>query len=101
MSQGQTEINETTAADADAAKSGSAGVRPTAGQLKWLARGLNQAGGKLPLFDETGQKVSSRTVTACIDRGWAEPWFNNPLKPDWQVCKLTDAGLSLFDEAGR
>ena len=53
---------------------------------------------ELCLFDETGQKVSSRTVTACIDRGWAEPWFNNPLKPDWQVCKLTGAGRQALSD---
>ena len=35
---------------------------PTASQLKWLARGLAQAGGKLPLFDEDGQRVSGRPV---------------------------------------
>ncbi|MGE4526913.1 MAG: hypothetical protein AB7D00_00975 [Rhodospirillaceae bacterium] len=68
---------------------------PTAAQLKWLHRGLSQAGGKLPLFDETGRRVSSRTVHSCIERGWAEPWFANPLKPDWLVCRLTQAGRSL------
>jgi hypothetical protein len=39
--------------------------------------------------------VSRRTVTACIDQGWAEPWFSNPTKPDWLVCKLTEAGRRL------
>jgi hypothetical protein len=24
--------------------------------------------------------------------GWAEPWFSNPIKPDWLVCRLTEAG---------
>jgi len=65
---------------------------PTPAQHAWLTRGLNQAGGKLPLFDHNGQQVSERTVRSCIDRGWAEPWFSNPLKPDWVVCKLTDSG---------
>jgi len=69
---------------------------PSTPQLKWLARGLDQAGGKLPLFDRAGQRVSGRTVRSCIDNGWAEPWFANPIKPDWQVCKLTDAGRRLF-----
>ena len=49
--------------------------RPTAEQLDWLRRGIDQPGGKLPLFDRYGQNVSSRTIRACIDRGWAEPWF--------------------------
>ena len=67
-------------------------ARPTASQRSWLARGLDQPGGKLPLFDATGQRVSERTVRSCIEKGWAEPWFANPLKPDWLVCKLTAAG---------
>ena len=73
--------------------------KPSPSQLRWLSRGKEQAGGKLPLFDENGQKVSDRTVRSCIDKGWAKPWFANPLKPDWLVCKLTDSGrrvLSLF-----
>jgi hypothetical protein len=66
--------------------------RPTAAQRAWLRCGLNQAGGKLPLFDSDGQRVSERTIRSCIDQGWAEPWFNNPIKPDWLVCKLTEPG---------
>ena len=73
------------------------GPRPTAVQLSWLRRGLDQAGGKLPLFDGDGKRVSERTVRACIGQGWAEPWFNNPVKPDWLVCKLTDAGRRQAD----
>ena len=38
------------------------------------------------------QRISERTVRSCIEQGWAEPWFTNPLKPDWLVCKLTDEG---------
>lgn len=68
---------------------------PTDGQRKWLRRGLDQPGGKLPLFDDLGQKVSTRTVQSCIERGWAQPWFNNPLKPGWIVCKLTDDGRKI------
>lgn len=76
------------------------GARPTASQKTWLKRGLNQPGGKLPLFDTAGQRVSERTVKSCIEKGWAEPWFANPLKPDWLVCKLTAAGRALFADAG-
>jgi hypothetical protein len=64
-------------------------------QLRWLQRGLDQAGGKLPLFDDKGRKVSDKTVKSCIQHGWAEPWFANPLKPDWLVCKLTDSGRGI------
>ena len=70
---------------------------PTEGQRRWLERGLDQAGGKLPLFDNLGQKVSERTVTSCVENGWAEQWFNNPLKPNWIVCKLTEAGRKAVE----
>jgi hypothetical protein len=69
--------------------------QPTTAQLRWLTRGVDQPGGKLPLFDEWGQRINERTIRSCIDQGWAEPWFTNPLKPDWLVCKLTDAGRAL------
>ncbi len=65
---------------------------PSSVQRAWLRRGLDQPGGKLPLFDEFGQQIDPRTIRSCIDQGWAEPWFSNPLKPDWLVCKLTPAG---------
>jgi hypothetical protein len=69
--------------------------RPTPQQLAWLRRGLDQPGGKLPLFDADGRRVSSRTVKSCVAAGWAEPWFANPIKPDWEVCKLTDDGRQV------
>lgn len=71
--------------------------KPSRAQLRWLRRGLGQPGGKLPLFDENGQAISARTVQTCIRQGWAEPWFSNPLKPDWLVCKLTETGRRLLD----
>jgi len=67
-------------------------TRPTPVQAAWLKRGIVQPGGKLPLFDEVGQHYDPRTVRACLDNGWAAPWIGNPLKPDWLVCKLTEAG---------
>ncbi len=70
---------------------------PTPMQKSWLRRGLGQPGGKLPLFDEAGQAIDPRTVLSCVEHGWAERWFANPLKPDWLVCKLTEAGRKLVD----
>jgi hypothetical protein len=46
----------------------------------------------LPLFDLRGQRIDHRTIEACINHGWAEPWFPNPIKPDWIVCRVTDSG---------
>ncbi len=77
----------------------SAGHRtPSAAQRAWLSRGLDQPGGKLPLFDEDGQRVNLQMVQACLEHGWAEPWFANPLKPDWLICKLTDDGRAILGD---
>jgi hypothetical protein len=71
------------------------GKLPTLPEILYLRRGLTQPGGKLPLFDLDGQDVEAAIVRRCLACGWAEPWFNNPLKPDWLVCKLTEAGRRL------
>lgn len=68
------------------------GGTPTAAQRRYLRRGLDQPGGKLPLFDKAGQQISAATIRTCVRRGWCEPWFENPIKPGWLVCKLTDDG---------
>ena len=73
-------------------------VAPTHTQIRWLGRGLDQPGGKLPLFDEDGAKISARTIRSCIGHGWAEPWFRNPLKPDWLVCRLTETGRAIVQQ---
>lgn len=85
------------AAPAESHRDGRA--RPTPVQRRWLRRGLTQPGGKLPMFDEDGQRITARTVRSCIEQGWAEPWFDNPLKPNWHVCKLTHLGRAVAEEA--
>ncbi|MFQ5346262.1 MAG: hypothetical protein ACE5ED_00255 [Rhodothalassiaceae bacterium] len=69
---------------------------PTPAQRRYLRRGLDQPGGKLPLFDEDGQRIDPRTVRACLAHGWAEPWTRNPVKPDWLICRLTPAGRAVL-----
>ena len=85
-------------AEAAAAEFSSVGGRPNPAQRRYLKRGLTQAGGKLPLFDENGKRVSERTVRSCLEKGWIEPWFGNPMKPDWLICKLTAAGRRVLGE---
>ncbi|QDG76784.1 hypothetical protein [Labrenzia sp. PHM005] len=68
----------------------------TPAQKRWLNRGVSQPGGKLPLFDDQGRQFPVRTIRSCIDAGWAEPWFSNPIKPDWLVCKLTPDALEIL-----
>ena len=64
--------------------------------MGWLRRGLSERGGKLPLFDQTGRRYTERTIRSCIEQGWAEPWLDNPIKPDWLVCRLTKQGRAIF-----
>lgn len=71
--------------------------RPTALQRIWLERGRSQTGGKLALFDDQGKRIDPRTIRRCIEEGWAEPWFANPIKPEWLVCRLTDKGRAMLD----
>lgn len=75
---------------------GGGASRPSAAQRAWLACGLDQAGGKLPLFLPDGRRVDERTVRSCLAAGWAEPWFSNPIKPDWLVCRLTPEGRAAL-----
>lgn len=69
---------------------GAAGPSPA--QKRYLERGLKEPGGKLPLFDEDGREIPTRTIEVCVARGWTEPWAKNPVRPGWLVCRLTPAG---------
>mgnify|MGYP000900577039 CR=1 FL=1 len=71
---------------------------PTDEQRRWLGTGLNQPGGKLPLYDEKGTRVSAELITACVQAGWAEPWALNPTRTDNQVCRLTEAGRQALQK---
>ena len=71
-------------------------AKPTPLQYSWLRRGISQPGGKLPLFDHQGQMINSRTVNACLNAGWAEPWRRNPIKQDWLICRLTPLGRKII-----
>lgn len=75
-----------------------ASVRPSEAQRRYLARGLSEPGGKLPLFDHEGREVPRKTIESCIAHGWAEVWFNNPTKPNWLVCRLTPQGYRALGQ---
>lgn len=70
--------------------------RPSQAQRRDLERGLTQTGGKLPLFDRNGREVSRKTIESCVAQGWATRWVHNPIKPDWLVCRLTEAGYRVL-----
>ncbi len=87
-----------TAADDRGADGSAAGrqAKPTWAQIRYLIRGIKEPGGKLPLFDDEGQEIDIRTIRSCVARGWAEPWFANPIKPTWLVCRLTPSGYKIL-----
>lgn len=68
----------------------------TVAQRRYLARGLREPGGKLPLFDDNGREISRRTIEVCIAHGWVEPWSHNPVKLNWLVCRLTESGYRML-----
>lgn len=76
-----------------------AGAAPSAAQLNYLRAGLDQPGGKLPLFDQAGAAIPGALIRACIAKGWAERWFHNPMAPDWLVCRLTPRGAKAARDA--
>ena len=88
--------NQASAPDHDLSRHIAAGVRPTDAQRRYLERGLSQAGGKLPLFDRDGREVAKKTIESCLAHGWAARWLQNPIKPDWLVCRLTAAGYRVL-----
>jgi hypothetical protein len=70
--------------------------QPSPAQRSYLMRGLDQPGGKLPLFDRHGREIAQKTIESCLAHGWCQPWFDNPMKPDWVVCRLTEAGYKVL-----
>ena len=71
-------------------------ARLSEAERRYLDMGRNQPGGKLPIFDTQGQEISAKLIRNCVAKGLAEPWFANPLKPDWLVCRLTEQGRSAL-----
>ena len=77
-------------------KQSSSTIFLSAAQKRYLERGLSQPGGKLPIFNEDGSKINEKTIKSCIEKGYAKPWFKNPIKPNWLICKLTDRGKDIL-----
>ena len=73
---------------------------PSEDQRRWLQNGLRQPGGKLPLYDDKGQRIAEDLVTACIAAGWAEPWVKNPVATVSRICRLTGNGKSALTQEG-
>jgi hypothetical protein len=72
-------------------------VRPTQEELRWMRRGLNQPGGKIPVFDESDTPVDPKIVLRCLEQQWVEPWVGNQKNPNnlYMACRLSPLGRRL------
>lgn len=68
----------------------------TRAERDYLILGKKQQDGKLPLFDDNGQMINFNTVKSCLDKGLTERWFISPMRPDWPIYRLTDAGYEAI-----
>ena len=66
-------------------------ARPTAVQRAYLRRGLDQPGGKLPLFDRNGQRYPERTIRACIELAGLQADRRGPRIGGRPATRLTGA----------
>ena len=59
---------------------------------EWLRGGESRVDGRLALFDRFGEPIDRKVIKTAIASGLAEPWFANPMRPQWTVCRLTPKG---------
>ena len=64
---------------------------------QWLSGGLTRPESRLALFDQFGEPIDRALVREAIRLGYAEPWFANPMRPEWMVCRLTARGRAALD----
>ncbi len=63
---------------------------------EWLSGGEARDDGRLALFDQFGEPIDKKVVSAAIASGFAEPWFASPMRPQWTVCRLTSKGQDFL-----
>ncbi len=67
----------------------------------WLNGGLNREDGRLAIFDTFGEPVNKAVIKTAIASGYAEPWFSNPMRPQWTVCRLTAKGRAAVNPSAK
>lgn len=67
-------------------------------QRRWLRVGLDQPGGKLPLYDDYGNRISQSLIDSCLLNGWVEAWAGRPSGAPVRICRLTESGVSALQE---
>ncbi len=68
---------------------------------EWLRGGEAREDGRLALFDQFGEPIDKKVVKTAIASGFAEPWFANPMRPQWTVCRLTQKGYDFLDRPAK
>jgi len=68
---------------------------------EWLRGGEAREDGRLALFDQFGEPIDKKVVKTAIASGLAEPWFANPMRPQWTVCRLTQKGHDFLDRPAK
>jgi len=63
----------------------------------WLRGGGAREDGRLALFDQFGEPIDKKIVKTAIASGFAEPWFTNPMRPQWTICRLTRKGQDFLN----
>ena len=68
---------------------------------EWLRGGQARDDGRLALFDQFGEPIDRKVVKTAIASGFAEPWFANPMRPQWTVCRLTAKGHEFLSRPAK
>lgn len=71
--------------------------RLTPADRRLLVRALRHPGGKLPMF-RGGRRVPLTVYRKLGDMGLARTWFPDPLRRNWSIYRLTEAGRVLAAE---
>ena len=73
-------------------------VEASQAQLSYLMGGMTRIDGKLPLFDESGEKIPQPTIDAVVKKGWAEPVYTRTFLKDMGIYRITDLGKQILKE---
>jgi len=73
-------------------------VDASAAQVTYLLGAVDRLDGKLPLFDEKGDKIPQPTIDAVVSKGWAEPVYTRTFLKDMDIYRITDLGRKILKE---